>query len=192
MTRPARSRPIDKNELASPYQSAPQLFCLASAAFALRFVALAAFSPYVFLWLESNGYDTHERGLLGALQSIMRFGSPFVLGSLADASGYRRTVFVVATASNAVAVAALTLCPASSAAQALLLCAAGLSDTGPLLDAFVMRSLAASGQATAAPRARAWGAATWCVAAPIFGAVAERSGLSLNRSAGPATLRLLC
>ena len=155
-----------------------RLMITASAVFALRFVALAAFSPYIFLWLESNGFDTHERGLLGALSSVSRLFSPMLLGSLADWSGRRRVVFVVATAINGATVAALTLAPRSSGAQAALLALCGLTETGSLIDAFVMRSLAWAGAVSAAPRARAWGAFTWCLCAPAFGALAEQFGIS--------------
>jgi len=146
--------------------------------FALRFIALAAFTPYTFLWLESNGFDTHQRGLLGGFASAVRFGAPMVLGTLADWSGHRRLVFVTATIINGLAVAALTLQPESATSQGLLLGLCGLTETGSLLDAFVMRSLSWAGAAASAPRARAWGALTWCVAAPLFGTIAERFGIA--------------
>jgi MFS family permease len=155
-----------------------RLIAIASAVFALRFVALAAFNPYTFLWLESNGFDTHERGLLGGFASAVRFGAPMVLGTLADWTGRRRLVFVSATIINSLAVAALTLQPESAISQGLLLGLCGLTETGSLLDAFVMRSLSWAGAANSAPRARAWGAFTWCVAAPLFGTIAQRLGIA--------------
>ena len=64
-----------------------RLIIISSLIFALRFLALAAFFPYIFLWLESNGFDTHERGVLGALSGLFRFVSPMAVGSLADCMG---------------------------------------------------------------------------------------------------------
>ena len=155
-----------------------RLMIIASLVFGLRFIALAAFSPYVFLWLESNGFNAHERGLLGSVYAVVRFGAPVLLGSLADWSGRRSAVFAAATVLNGMAVAALTLQPTSTACQAVVLGLCSITDTGSLLDAFVMRSLAWSGSAAAAPKARAWGALTWCAAAPLFGVIAQGLGIS--------------
>lgn len=169
---------ITATELTAAAQPLRRLIPVASVVFALRFIALAAFTPYTFLWLESNGFDTHQRGLLGGFASAVRFGAPMVLGTLADWSGHRRLVFVTATIINGLAVAALTLQPESATSQGLLFGLCGLTETGSLLDAFVMRSLSWAGAAASAPKARAWGALTWCVAAPLFGTIAERFGIA--------------
>ena len=149
---------------------------VSSAVFALRFLALAAFAPYIFLWLESNGFDTHSRGVLGALSGLARFFSPVVVGALADWSGQRKLIFVAGMLGNA-ATAALPLVPRSFGAQAVLLALGGLVEPGSLVDAFVMRSLAWAGVASAAARARAFGALSWAAAAPLFGALSTTYGL---------------
>ena len=150
---------------------------VSSAVFALRFLALAAFAPYIFLWLESNGFNTHSRGVLGALSGLARFFSPMVVGALADWSGRRKLIFVAGMLGNAAATAALPLVPRSFGAQAVLLALGGLVEPGSLVDAFVMRSLAWAGVASAAARARAFGALSWAAAAPLFGALSTTYGL---------------
>ena len=150
---------------------------VASAVFALRFLAMAAFAPYIFLWLESNGFNTHSRGVLGALSGLARFFSPMAVGALADWSGRRKLIFVVGMLGNAVATAALPFAPRSFGAQAVLLMVGGLIEPGSLVDAFVMRSLAWAGVASAAARARAFGALSWAAAAPLFGALSTTYGL---------------
>ena len=160
-----------------------RLLAVASLVFALRFVALAAYTPYTFLWLESNGFTTHERGLLGGFGAAVRLCAPVCLGALADWTGRRRNVFIAATLLNGFAVAALTLRPHSAAWQACFLGMGSLTETGALLDAFVMRSLSWAGRAEAAPRARAWGALTWCATAPLFGAISQSWGIATLFSA---------
>ena len=150
---------------------------VSSAVFALRFLALAAFAPYIFLWLESNGFNTHSRGVLGALSGLARFFSPMVVGALTDWSGRRKLIFVAGMLGNAAATAALPLIPRSFGAQAVLLALGGLVEPGSLVDAFVMRSLAWAGVASAAARARAFGALSWAAAAPLFGALSTTYGL---------------
>jgi hypothetical protein len=150
---------------------------VASAVFTLRLLAMAAFAPYLFLWLESNGFDTHSRGVLGALSGLARFFSPMAVGALADWSGRRKLIFVAGTLGNAAAIAALPLVPRSFGAQAVLLALGGLVEPGSLVDAFVMRSLAWAGVSSAAARARAFGALSWAAAAPLFGALSTTYGL---------------
>ena len=87
-----------------------RLIIISSLIFALRFLALAAFFPYIFLWLESNGFDTHERGLLGGINGLTRVLAPTALGALADWTGRRKLIFVTGSLINAVAVAVLNLC----------------------------------------------------------------------------------
>ena len=59
----------------------------ASIAFFLRFAALGAVMPYIFLWLEDNGFDVQTRGLVGAVSSLASFIAPIVFGAIADATG---------------------------------------------------------------------------------------------------------
>ena len=42
----------------------------ASVAFFLRFAALGAVMPYIFLWLEDNGFDVQTRGLVLCLVQL--------------------------------------------------------------------------------------------------------------------------
>ena len=96
-----------------------KLVTIASVVFGLRFLVLAAFHPYLYLWLEQNGFGTHERGVLGGVSSVVRFFAPMMLGFLADWLGSRRTVlFFALTVVNSLAIASLTLAPSSRLAQA--------------------------------------------------------------------------
>ena len=138
---------------------------------------MAAYYPYVFLWLESNGFDTHERGLLGGINGITRTLAPTAIGALADWTGRRKLIFVSGSLINAVAIAALPLVPRSLVAQAVLLVVGSLSEQTSLVDAFVQRSLAWAGLAGSQPTARAFGALTWAASAPIFGELVQLFGL---------------
>ena len=169
------------NEISQPEKAPPtsrRIVAIASAVYALRFLAMAAYYPYVFLWLESNGFDTHERGLLGGINGLTRVLAPTALGALADWTGRRKLIFVTGSLVNAVAVAALPLVPRSFLAQAALLVVGSLSEQTSLVDAFVQRSLAWAGLAGSQPTARAFGALTWAAAAPIFGELVQLFGLS--------------
>ena len=84
---------------------------LACCAFFLRFVALGAFAPYVFFWLEHNGHDTYSRSVLGTISRLPSFVAPLFWGSFADWSGRHRLVYFVGTVLNACGVALLTLFP---------------------------------------------------------------------------------
>ncbi|KAL1511411.1 hypothetical protein AB1Y20_006211 [Prymnesium parvum] len=156
-----------------------RIFLLACAAFFLRFAALAAFAPYIFLWLERNGHDTYARSFLGALHKTVSLAAPLAWGAAADWSRRHRLAFLAASSVNALAVALLVVHPASFGWQAAMLSLAGLTDGGALLDAIVIRCLAAAGAADAAPRSRACGALGWCAVAPLFGALGESHGLRL-------------
>ena len=174
----AAAKGSDEQHASAPAPRSQRYYIVvASAVFALRFLAMAAFAPYTFLWLESNGFNTHSRGVLGALSGLARFFSPMAVGALADWSGRRKLIFVVGMLGNAVATAALPFAPRSFGAQAVLLMVGGLIEPGSLVDAFVMRSLAWAGVASAAARARAFGALSWAAAAPLFGALSTTYGL---------------
>ena len=72
----------------------------------------------------------------------------------------------------------MTLAPESVVWQASMFVLAAAFDGGPLLDAIVTRSMAWAGATDLAPRSRAFGAISWCVAAPIYGEVQKRFGLA--------------
>eukprot|EP00965_Chrysotila_dentata_P129699 4288011-Pleurochrysis_carterae.AAC.3 len=72
-------------------------------------------------------------------------------------------------------------------AQALCLALIGLSDTGSLLDAFIIRSLTSLGAGKCAPGCRAFGALSWC-AGPLrprasYGALPSSCELSASNTA---------
>ena len=83
----------------------------ASFTFFLRFAALGAVMPYIFLWLEDNGFDVQTRGLVGALSSLASFVAPLVFGAIADATGRHLLILALTTLANAAAMASLTLWP---------------------------------------------------------------------------------
>ena len=156
-----------------------RIFIYACVAFFMRFGALGAFFPYTGLWLSDVGH--HSASTLGGLLALFRavgFVSPMVLGGLADAYSCHRETFIVANIVNAMAVFAMTLAPESVVWQACMFILAAAFDGGPLLDAIVTRSMAWAGATDLAPRSRAFGAISWCVAAPIYGEVQKRFGLA--------------
>ena len=154
-----------------------RVIVLACVAFFLRFTALAAFVPYVFFWLEHNGHDTYARSFLGTLYKAIAFIVPMVWGGIADWSGQHLLACTISTVGNAAAVGLLTLFPRSFVWQAAMLSMASIFDSGSLVDAIIIRCLAHAGCASAAPRSRAFGALSWCAAAPIFGWFGSTYGL---------------
>lgn len=152
---------------------------LACCAFFLRFLALAAFAPYVALWLSQNGHTTMT---YGAIYSIWRFTgmlAPMLLGALADARRCHREVFAIGACLNALAVLAMTLYPTSAFWQACCLFFAALCDASALLDAMVIRCLSWANASDLAPRTRALGALAWCAFAPCFGALSNTYGIAV-------------
>ena len=163
----------------------------ASVAFFLRFAALGAVMPYIFLWLEDNGFDVQTRGLVGALSSLASFVAPLVFGAIADATGRHLLILALTTLVNAAAMAALTLWPRTLWWQLLCLVVTGACETG-LIDAIIIRTLAWSGMASAAPRTRAFGALSWVTLAPFYGWFAREYGIAwLFKLYAPLTLASL-
>ena len=147
-----------------------------SIAYFLRFVALGAFFPYLFLWLDATGHDPLTSSALGAMYRSVAFVSPLALGALADLTRRHRAVFLAGLVVNAAAVFLLPLSDTSIPCIAALLCLAAASDTGALLDAMIVRSLACVGAASLAPRTRSLGAVAWCLSAPLFGLISRVCG----------------
>ena len=155
-----------------------RVICCACVAFFLRFTALGAIAPYVFLWLSHGGHSTATIGILGALYRAVGTITPALIGGLADAHKRHREYLLIASVLNACTVASLTLWPESALWQASCLLASALTDTSSLLDAIIVRSMAWAGATDAAPRSRAFGALGWIAAAPAFGAFNKAFGLA--------------
>ena len=149
----------------------------ASAAFFFRFLALGAFLPYVFLWLEQAGHSTIRMTFIVSANRAVSFFAPFLWGAVGDLTKRHSLVFSIGAVLNAALAVLMTLHPQDFYWQLLILSAAGLTDSGALLDAMVVRCLAWSGAAEAAPKTRAFGALSWCFAAPICGAISQRFGI---------------
>ena len=155
-----------------------RVIACACIAFFLRFTALGAIAPYVFLWLSHGGHSTATIGILGAVYRAIGTITPAVIGGLADAHMRHREYLLIASLLNAVAVASLTFWPGSAVWQGACLAASALTDTSSLLDAIIVRSMAFAGATDAAPRSRAFGALGWILAAPAFGAFNKAFGLA--------------
>jgi predicted MFS family arabinose efflux permease len=84
---------------------------LACVAFFVRFAAVAAFSPYIFMWLEHGGHGTYSRSIIGSLYKTAGFVAPTLWGALADWSARHRLVFAIGTTLNACFVGLLTILP---------------------------------------------------------------------------------
>ena len=187
----AKPPPVSPADAKPPPGCCTKYVVAASVAFFLRFAALGAVMPYIFLWLEDNGFDVQTRGLVGALSSLASFVAPLVFGAIADATGRHLLILALTTLANAAAMAALTLWPQTLWWQLLCLVVTGACETG-LIDAIIIRTLAWSGMASAAPRTRAFGALSWVTLAPFYGWFAREYGIAwLFKLYAPLTLASL-
>ena len=123
----ATPRPVQLEKTICRRPSKLYVTLLACIAFFLRFTALAAFSPYLFLWLEDNGYSNRTRSYLGVLFSCTKMIAPMLWGSVADWGRCHRLLFIVLSIANGLAVFALTFYPG------LLLWQAGVTPVLPQL-----------------------------------------------------------
>ena len=151
---------------------------LACCTFFVRFLAMATFFPYMMLWLAHAGHSTTTAAAILVLFRAIAFIAPPLIGGLADALRCHRAVFLVTSVVNGIAVAALTLFPASVPWQAAFFALSSLSDSSALVDAMVVRSLAWVGRSDLAPRSRAFGAVSWCAAGPAVGLLARTYGIA--------------
>jgi MFS transporter, PPP family, 3-phenylpropionic acid transporter len=142
--------------------------------YALLFGAVAAYAPYVAVYLRSTGLDLGAVGILIALHATVSLIAAPTWGALADALGDVRAPILVASllAAGAAGLLAVAREPLTLTASLVLL-AAGTSGIIPMVDSKAVRMV---GQRDRIGRARAWGSAAFIVIAFATGAASGQLG----------------
>lgn len=145
----------------------------------LRFAAHFCFMPYVSLWSERAGFSSNESTAFITVYMLGKFTASMIFGRIADAYLSHTVVYSVVTSASAAAVVGIA-CASSTRSPELhvfLFLLAGLTDTLPLLDAIIMRSLSYVDRAGHAARARGFGSLMIAAGAPVWGYVAQQHGV---------------
>jgi PPP family 3-phenylpropionic acid transporter len=142
--------------------------------YALLFGAVAAYSPYVAVYLRSTGLDLGAVGILIALHATVSLIAAPTWGALADALGDVRAPILVASflAAGAAGLLAVAREPLTLTASLVLL-AAGTSGITPMVDSKAVRMV---GQRDRIGRARAWGSAAFILLAFATGVAIGQLG----------------
>ena len=161
---------------AAPPPAAPPAVSVVRPAivYALLFGAVAAYAPYIPVYLRSTGLDLGLVGLLIALHATVSLVAAPTWGALADGLGDVRAPILVAcllAAAAATLMALVTQPLALTAAIVLLAC--GTAGIIPMVDSKAVRMV---GQRDRFGRARAWGSAAFIVIAFATGAAIGRFG----------------
>lgn len=142
--------------------------------YAFLFGAVAAYVPYIAVYLQSAGLDLGTVGLLIALQSTVSLVAAPAWGALADGLGDVRAPLLVASLLAAAAAVILAIAREPLALTvAIALLAAGFAGMIPMVDTKAVRMV---GQRDRIGRARAWGSAAFIVIAFATGAAIGRLG----------------
>jgi PPP family 3-phenylpropionic acid transporter len=149
--------------------------------YALLFGAVAAYSPYIAVYLRSTGLDLGTVGILIALHATVSLIAAPIWGAIADGLGDVRAPILVAAllAAGAATLVAIVSGPLGLTVSFVLL-AAGSSGIIPMVDSKAVRMV---GQRDRFGRARAWGSAA-------FIAIAFGTGAAIGRF-GPVGMFLL-
>jgi PPP family 3-phenylpropionic acid transporter len=142
--------------------------------YALLFGAVAAYSPYIAVYLRSTGLDLGTVGILIALHATVSLIAAPIWGALADSLGDVRAPILAASilAAGAAVLLAVAQQPLVLTASIVLL-AAGSSGIIPMVDSKAVRMV---GQRDRFGRARAWGSAAFIAIAFATGAAIGRFG----------------
>jgi PPP family 3-phenylpropionic acid transporter len=142
--------------------------------YALLFGAVAAYAPYIAVYLRSTGLELETVGLLIALQAAVSLVAAPIWGAIADRRGDVRGPILVASlvAAGAAVLIAVVTGPLLLAASIALL-ATGMAGIIPMVDSRAVRLV---GQRERFGRARAWGSAAFIVIAIATGATIGRFG----------------
>jgi len=142
--------------------------------FALLFGAVAAYAPYIAVYLRSKGLELGTVGLLIALQAAVGLVAAPAWGALADRRGdVRGPILVASLVAAGAAVLLATVSGPLLLAASIALVATGMAGITPMVDSRAVRLV---GQRERFGRARAWGSAAFIVAAFGTGAAIGRFG----------------
>ena len=165
---PSTSLPAETASPPSPPVVAPTSVVRPAIVYALLFGAVAAYVPYIAVYLRSTGLDLGTVGLLIALQATVSLVAAPAWGALADGLGDVRAPLLVASllAAGATVILAIAREPLALTVSIALL-AAGTAGMIPMVDSKAVRMV---GQRHRFGRARAWGSAAFIVIAFATGA----------------------
>lgn len=143
------------------------------AAFYFAFFAyVGAYSPYIALYLDARGFPAEQIALILALPHVARIFVPAFWGWLADRTGWRRAIVVVACA---LPVAGFTLLPAARDLEEVMIvfAAMGLFSAAamPVVEAMTFASIA--GEPERYGRIRLWGSLGFVAAVLGTGALLD-------------------
>ena len=139
------------------------------------FVGYAAFYPFIFLWLEQQGFDELTRSMVGGSYFVSKCASPLLWGRLADRTRRHDVVLVAITLCGAASVVALSLRRRDLASQVVLFAAAGFFDNLPMLEAIVVRCLHFEESSELVQLTRAFASVAVGLSTPLFGFVSDGS-----------------
>ncbi|HEX5824974.1 MAG TPA: MFS transporter [Candidatus Limnocylindrales bacterium] len=142
--------------------------------YALLFGGVAAYVPYIAVYLRSTGLDLGTVGVLIALQAAVGLVAAPTWGALADSLGDVRAPILAASllAAGAATLMAVVSGPLALTVSIVLL-ASGAAGIIPMVDSKAVRMV---GQRDRFGQARAWGSAAFIVIAFASGAAIGRFG----------------
>ena len=153
---------------------APSSIVRPAIVYALLFGAVAAYAPYIAVYLQSTGLDLGTVGLLIALHATVSLVAAPAWGALADGLGDVRAPILVASLLAAAATVILAIAREPLALTiSIAFLAAGTAGMIPMVDSKAVRMV---GQRHRFGRARAWGSAAFIVIAFASGAAIGRLG----------------
>jgi PPP family 3-phenylpropionic acid transporter len=158
----------------APVSPSPSSVVRPAIVYALLFGGVAAYVPYIAIYLRSSGLDLGTVGLLIALQATITLAAAPTWGALADGLGDVRAPILAAAllAAGAAVLLAVAREPLALTVSIVLL-ASGTAGIIPMVDSKAVRMV---GQRDRFGRARAWGSAAFIVIAFATGAAIGRFG----------------
>lgn len=147
----------------------------ASAITFASFVGYSAFYPFIFLWLERQGFNEFTRSMVGGGYFVSKCLSPLLWGRIADRWQRHTTVLIGITLVGSAAVVWLSLQRRDLALQAALFAIAGFFDNLPMLEAIVVRCLHHMDESALVRHTRALASAAVGLCCPFFGFVSNGS-----------------
>jgi PPP family 3-phenylpropionic acid transporter len=142
--------------------------------YSLLFGAVAAYAPYIAVYLRSTGLDLGTVGLLVALQAAVSLVAAPAWGAVADRRGdVRGPVLIASLIAAAAAILLATVAGPLLIAASIALLATGMAGIIPMIDSRAVRLV---GQRDRFGRARAWGSAAFIAVAFATGAAIGRFG----------------
>ena len=146
--------------------------------FLLFGVVIAAFFPFLSLFLDDKGLTAGQIGVVIAAMAVARVLCNPIWGHLADTTIGRRTALLIGTTGGAVAAIALLLAQTYAGVVVIgFVFAAFSTTTGSNIDAIAIAHLG-DARMTDYGRIRGWESLTYATSCFVLGAVLEQMGVS--------------